>query len=245
MFNSVKRKSSHVVAPENDSVRLPPTSFDHSLIGSLDLQHPAVFGTRAHKPAYTLSSKTNINMRQKRSSIRPLKQTLEEYDFDRFNNRASVRSDPGDEFLGQAPNRSRWSFKPKVTDTKSVPLPKSESVACGMSGIASEGPEVNQRLSALLSDGNRAVSSLPRGVSRTGSRKGPLSKGDISHPTGPLYKAVHRPPGKKKVVGEFVMEYSGQEGSMEGYFREVKATITVNIRPNLIFDQFDVQPVEE
>ncbi len=242
-----------MIAPESGNLHLP-TAFDSSLIGSLSLEHPALFDPRVSQ---SLPKNLSPGSRKRYSQYgKPPKTSMDDYDFDQYvNKRASVRSDPGDDFTGSPPPqpKNRFSRRTKVTDTKSLPFPKSDTVATNLCHLGERDAlerqvnDANHRLSAFQENdiGNK-ISPLARGVgSRVGGsvKRGPITKFDISHPTGPLYKAVPRPPTRKKIEGTFVLQYSGGEGCQAGYYREVVTTVTVNVRPSVIFHQFEVKPM--
>jgi len=226
---------------------------------SLDLEYPTQLPGRreSHTFPTVLPTQTAKQSKVMRRSIRRSahKNSGEfSYDdlFDDLDKRASIRSDPGDVPI---PSRHRPTRKPFASDTKSIPIHKSESVAVGMASMPSEGAagslsQGEQRMSKLEADSgkNSSVKHFP--ASRVGSVKpsskkaGAITKGNISLPKGPLYKAVPRPPTRKKVVGQFVVEYSGGDGETEGYYRETIVNITVYVKPSIIFEKFEVQPVE-
>ena len=267
-FHNAKRKSNQ---PDPEAIPNLAT-FNSSIIGSLSLEHPALFDARVHKGSLgfppKLASVTNYRQKRNTTLQRESKTTFYiddfgayDHDFDQYlDKRASIRSDPGDEF---APiSRSRFSWKPKGNDSKPNAIPKSETVAGNMSNLSNGGfnlTEGTQRPPPSVFEPDPEGSASPKSVpaiSRVGSggliksqnRKsatgGSITKGAISLPTGPLYKAVPHPPSRKKVVGQFVLQYTGGEGATEGYYRETATSVTVNIKPSLIFEQFDLRSVE-
>ncbi len=243
LLNNFKRKSSHAIAPEAGDMHLSP-SFDSSLIGSLSLEHPALFDPRVSK---TLPANISPGSQKRNSQYgKPQKQSLEDHDFDKYvDNRASVCSDPGDNLSGSPQTKNLFLRRSKVTDTKSVPFPKSDTVAANLSHLGEQ--RLESRYSSVIQPSDLAGRAPPlaRGVgTRAGgsNKKGPLSKFDISHPTGPLYKAVPRPPTRKKIEATVALQYSGGEGGRAGYYREVTTTVTLTVRPSVIFHQVEVKP---
>lgn len=229
-FHTMKRRSSNMVAPETEAFAIPSSS----LIGSLSLEHPALFDSRIKKTPHTLPSTSEKRTSTQRREPKPTANFFDDYDFDRFSDkRASIRSEPGDEF-STPPARHRFSLKPRVVASNSVPIPKSESVTATLASLGDE-----RSMFEPLTGKN--TSSLPRTINR---RSTPITKGNISLPTGPLRRAVPHPPQRKQVYGQFVLEYSGGEGGAEGYYREVTTKVTVNVKPSLIFGQFEVKVVE-
>lgn len=66
----------------------------------------------------------------------------------------------------------------------------------------------------------------------------------ISEPTGPLFRAVPTPSSKRHVTCALVLSYSGGAGHKEGYCRHCELGAVVNVKPSLVFENFDVYQVE-
>ena len=74
----------------------------------------------------------------------------------------------------------------------------------------------------------------------------PVTRGGvvISEPTGPLLRAVPTPSPKRQVKGVVRLSYAGEAGHAAGYCRLCELRTTVNIKPSLVFENFDVYQVE-
>ena len=90
----------------------------------------------------------------------------------------------------------------------------------------------------------RIKKSGPAAISRHRAVDGMRSVPLISPPTGPVVKAVRRPPERKLIKTTFLVQYTGGEGSKEGYYREVTMEIAMTIRPTVVFDAFFVSVVK-
>ena len=159
--------------------------------------------------------------------------------------RASVRSDPGERDQG---DRGKSKLKISRVGVSYHTSPTSSSTA-----IASDSMRPVNIFGSIESDGTSSDSSaktqsLKRNISFQASNpkvRPNINKGNISLPTGPLYKAVPQPPKRVKVVGEFVFDYSGGKSASEGYYREGGANVSVFVRPCLLFDLFDMKSSNE
>ena len=62
----------------------------------------------------------------------------------------------------------------------------------------------------------------------------------ISEQTGPLLRAVPTPSPKRQVKDVVRLSYAGEAGHAAGYCRLCELRTTVNIKPSLVFENFDV-----
>lgn len=49
-------------------------------------------------------------------------------------------------------------------------------------------------------------------------------------------------PSKQTYEGRFVAEYTGGQGAVEGYYRKLNFSVTVQLQPSFVFGQFSVEP---
>ena len=171
----------------------------------------------------------------------------------------STRSDPGEREEGIS-LKNRFTLKSRgsgAESTKSVPIPlkgepRMQDPLSTSPFLHSETMPVSpthsyQSQSGLLS--GKGSADLPRtgsGSKGPGNRKQhpPLTKGLISVPFGPLMREKPQPPSRKRIVGEFKLQYTGGGGYLEGYCREAFANLPVVVKPCLIFERFNILSVE-
>ena len=187
--------------------------------------------------------------------------------------RASIRSDPGDRtrppLSGTRHSTSARSRKQKVatgldvTNSKPMSVPRNEArlasqyggspileTAVGASSSSSGKPSTFSVESEIHRPQGKFITPLTRSTATrnqsTSARKpsSSISKGLISTPFGPLFKEVPRAPSETKVVGRFSIEYSGGAGGREGYCRSTETSVTVFVRPALVFERFEISGIE-
>ncbi len=242
-----------------------------TLMDSLDLDHPHLSRNTlpniGRTPMSNPNQKYNSLVRSKKGkgSGLPRKGNLE-FDHDvifGLDKRASVRSDPGDREQGGG------GAKSKLSQFRSLMGGSSHTSPTSSSAIVSEdtthpinipnhahsndsevyGSPVHRFSSDSSSSGGKLVNvkhpSVQNKVVGSGKGRGTISKGNISLPTGPLYKEVPQAFKKVKVVGVFRFEYTGGDGEGEGYYREVETEVAVSVNPGLLFEQFDITTCEK
>lgn len=238
-----------------------------SLMDSLNLDTPHTRSNSNTLPNLDRSSppsishqKTNSLRRSKKPKVGSQKGGVFDIDDVIFglmeNKRASVRSDPGDRERKEKPSRFR-SLKSHVggsshtSPTSSIsslpPADHSQPIS-----IPPHTGDQEANGSPLFKPGSDSLGKGGQVLNRNLSSQGKSAKGrvginkmNISLPTGPLYKEVVQSPKKSKVIGKFRFQYTGGEGAAEGYYREAEASVSVEVRPCLLFEQFDISNTEK
>ena len=170
-----------------------------------------------------------------------------EWDFDQYDKRASIRSDPSDRKRdGLSP---ALSHSPKHT-TSPLPVQKSPSantVLYRMGRQHDSLPRPGGKSNFYDRDSPRLSGGLSKASSRTATRRsgGGITKENISGPTGPpLHKKPNMLLKGVTVKGNFTFKYSGGEGEEVGYHRQMVATVEVRVHQSLYFDEFHVSTVD-
>lgn len=182
------------------------------------------------------------------------------YDKKKRASMVSTRSDPGEREDGTSLTK-RFGFKARnlgsTESTKSVPIPltgepRMQDPLSTSPFLHSETSPASPAHSYQPQSGlstKRGSTDLPRtgsGSKAVTNRKQhpPLTKGHISVPFGPLIREKPQPPSRKRIVGEFKIQYTGGGGYLEGYCREAFANLPVVVKPCLIFERFNILSVE-
>lgn len=183
----------------------------------------------------------------------------EEWDFDQYDQRASIRSDPGERKREVGRVLSAQSTQ---SSCDSTPLRKSSSLASRSDSLASGGD--TELLSPPLPSSQPTRegvdfaynhSSLPRSPRNSSSPKSPahprnqyrrgpgvsIKNKVISNPSD-LRHHVTVLPYDITLVAKFTLNYSGGEGAKVGYHREMESYVKVKVHPSLYFDDFNVTP---
>ena len=150
----------------------------------------------------------------------------DEIDLSKMQHRRSLRFPDG------SPASSPDQLRHQVvisSGSDSVSMYKSETVPAGMVGHGGrEGGLVD---SLCTPPSSPATSTVRGGVV-------------ISGPTGPLHKAVAMPTSKRRVVCSLQLSYSGGAGHSSEYCRMCELRASFNIKPSLMFENFDVFQVK-
>ena len=154
----------------------------------------------------------------------------------------SLKSDPGTipssesyPVLGSPSPPTLPTYTPKQL-SNSMPVGDSSPVANQDRRVLTDKSGTSRNL--------RSKRSGPTTISRHRAVDGVRSIPLISPPTGPVVKAVRRPPERKLIKSTFLVQYTGGQGSKEGYYREVTMEIAMTVRPTLVFDAFYVSIVK-
>ena len=179
--------------------------------------------------------------------------------------RASIRSDPGERGEhGERGGKSRFAYLKSlgkgsahtsptssittlaVVSDSSHPISIPNAMGMDESDLALRGnPVLKADAHSVRSGGLARNASFQSRTSKTSTSSltrgghSNIDKGDISAPTGPVVKDAVQPVIRKvKVEGKFSFEYSGGVG--DGYYREVTSSVSIMVKPCLLFEQFDV-----
>lgn len=228
-----------------------------TLVDSLNLDTPLLLiGNSRTLPGRSSPSnsahKTNSLVRKKPKGGGNVYQHKRVLDYDDvafgLDKRASVRSDPGDRDRKEKKFRS---FKHIGGSSHTSPTSSVISIAMDASQPVSiphhtNAAEWDTSGSPSFNPGSDSSGKGSLPTTRAASLQGKTTKGrtsisktNISLPKGPLYKDVVLPPHKDR-VGVFLFQYSGVVGTQEGYYRQAEASIEVDVRPCLLFEQFDI-----
>ena len=246
-----------------------PEETNSSLMDSLNLDHPLLnsrtnSGTLPNMRASTSSNKQNSFVRSKktgssRSGYSKKLGVESGWDYEGviigLDKRASIRSDPGDRDQGKVMKAHVGSGSVHTSPTSSmmaiqsdtsypINIPHSTNTSHSdlhSSPILKPGSEPITKTQSLIR--NTSLQSKGGGSVRGGRPS--INKGNISLPTGPLYKEVPTPPKKMKVTGDFLFKYSGGQSLAEGYYREAEANMSVVVQPCLLFEQLDISNSEK
>ena len=166
--------------------------------------------------------------------------TTSELDFETttFSDAVSLKSEPGD--FHPSPSHSAQISSPSHS-TSSSNVTKSATIAGFRDSAALK--DLTDRFTDKFSRVSRKVNTAQASqrTRRTDSGKATLA---ISSPKGPLHKAVRRPPKSKTAKGSFLLQYTGGEGSKEGYYRSVTVDVSLTVKPTLIFYNFSVATIK-
>ena len=203
------------------------------------------------------ANKYNSILRQKKKGAGYMKPSGLSYNDVIFglDKRASIRSDPGDRDQGE---RGKSRPKPRVggsshtSPTSSISTLSSDatqpiSIPHTASHLVAAAHEISSHSPVFKVGSDSLVRAHPhQSLARNASlqpriAKPGLVKGNISSPKGPLYKEVAT---KQRVMTEFLLEYSGEAGAAEGYYRVAEATVYVTVNTCLLFEQFDISNSE-
>ena len=166
--------------------------------------------------------------------------TTSELDFDAttFSDAASLKSEPGD--IHPSPSHSTLVNSPSHSASSSSVSKSATISAIRDSAAIKDFTGLTDKMFTRVSRKATPVQVGQR-TRRTDSAKAALA---ISAPKGPLHKAVRRPPKVKPVKGVFLLQYTGGEGSKEGYYRQVTVDVSLTIKPTLIFYNFSVATIK-
>ena len=171
----------------------------------------------------------------------------DEWDFNQFGNqRASIRSDPGD----RKRETSSLSSRSPTSSGNTTPLRKSPSLASRTGSLTGDGETSPPQQSTPTFAYNH--SSLPR-PSKTAPPKSPshyrpqirrgptnFKKNAISAPSDLRHNTLAILPTEVAVTNLFLISYSGGDGGKAGYHRQIESTVKVRIHPSLYFDDFNI-----
>ena len=248
-------KHGQSIAPSDSTPSAIVPDFDSNLMSSLNLEVPSASVLSSSSPSsfshhyfqHGISPKFVMKgsflSRSPKFSHRTEEQ--DEWDFDQYSKRASIRSDPGDRKRDGL--SSALSHSPKHV-TNPVPVQKSPSAATGLYRTG----RLHDTLPRSKGESNKDSSPrLPGGPFKASSRLttrrsgGGITKQNISAPTGP---PTHKKPNMLlkgvTVRGIFTFKYSGGEGEEAGYHRQMSATVDVRVHQSLFFDEFHVSPAD-
>lgn len=244
----------------------PVRSTDLALMDSLNLDQPGAWSHHhsgstlpnfVRSPGHQRNKSMGNSVKRKFTKRKSSKEAEEDNVFSLFDSKRasmmSTRSDPGD---GEEVRPSKKRITTALTsrggqESKPVSIP--QTVEGRIQDPVSTSPYLYSDQS-LTSQPGLLVGMASSDLNRTGSgSKGQLTrkpnssltKGHISVPLGPLIREKPQPPSRKRVDGEFRLQYTGGSGFLQGYCRETFASLPVVVKPCLIFEQFDVLSAEQ
>lgn len=261
----IKRTATHQRKASNEGLGRRERA-GSSLMDSLNLDTP-LLDARSNSstlPNFERSSPSSSShkanslrrVKDKKSKVGNLKRVLDiDEDIFGLDKRASVRSDPGDrerrekgnKFRGLKSHMSGSSHTSPTSSIASIPTDASQPISIPHRSIdhdvSGSGPLFKTGSDSFGKGQVPLQATNSQGKSAKG--RATINKMNISLPKGPLYKEVVQSPKKSRVIGEFRFQYSGGEGAVEGYYREAEASVSVEVRPCLLFEQFDISNTDK
>lgn len=200
-----------------------PSSSDPRLMDSLNLEHPLKENSSTKENA-PLNGNINRHSTGIGSYEADTLSDIVNFEFDR----TSLKSDPDSSDANSIKSDAAIGTSVKSND----------------SNILLHHPSLVSTVAAPFKKKKKVgyQSSLPAGIMKPVQSK-VSSVPQISLPTTAL-KVRRQPPKKKKVVTTFLLQYTGGEGSKEGYYREVTVEMSNTIGPSLVFDEFSISAVK-